>query len=181
MNSQRSDNTPYVIASIGSVIFLTCLPMFLYFVLLFAANDTGGPGNFIVIPCLNLISAILFTLILFFPLSKLLDKLFFKVSQNRQRRMALLFISSLLGGLGWVLVCAGFTLAMGIILKNPLVIQTLDTQVDSVMVMLLRVLLYGGLPVLLGGATYWFLLQASRKILSTQRDGQELRDYQKAG
>jgi Kef-type K+ transport system membrane component KefB len=181
VNSQQFNSVAHIIASIGSVIFLTCLPIFFYFVLLFAANETRGLSNLIVIPCLNLISAVLFTLIVFFPLSKLLDWLFQKVIQNRKRRIVLLFVSIVFLGLGWVLVFGGFALAMGVVLKNPFVLQVLDTQVDSIMVALIRVLFYGGLPVLLGGASYWFLLQASRKILSNRNNGKALREHPKAG
>lgn len=181
LNSQRPDRLPHVIAAVGSVIFLTCLPIFLYFVLLFAANDTGGPLNLIVIPCLNFVTAILFTLIFFFPLSKLLDWLFQKGSRTKQRSRNSFYVSAVLLGLVLVLVMGGFILAVGIILQNPLVLRILDTQVNSVMVWLLRVLFYGGLPVLLGGATYWFLLQTSRKVLSTRQAGQELSEYPKAG
>jgi hypothetical protein len=170
-----------MIAVIGSVIFLTCLPIFLYLVLLFAANDTGGPLNLVIIPCSNLIVAILFTVIFSYPLSRLFDWLLVKVSQNRQRKIVLVMVSAVFGGLGWVLVCGGFAIVVGVVLRVSLLLRILDTQVDVVMVGLLRVFLYGGLPVLLGGTTYWFALQASRRLLSNRNDGEELREYPKAG
>jgi len=181
VDSQRFDSLPNMLAVIGSVIFLTCLPIFLYLVLLFAANDVGGPLNLIVIPCSNLFVAVLFTVIFSYPLSRLWDWLFVKVSQSRQRKIVFLILSVGLGGLGWVLVCGGFAIAMGVVLKIPWLLQILDTQVDAVMVGLIRVLFYGGVPILLGSTTYWLLFQASRKMVSNRHDGEELREDPKAG
>ena len=181
MDSQRFDSLPNMLAVIGSVIFLTCLPIFLYLVLLFVANDIGGPLNLLLIPCSNLFVGILFTVIFSYPLSRLWDRLFVKVSQNRQRKLVFLILSVGLGGLGWIFVCGGFAIAMGVVLKAQWLLQILDTRVDAVMVGLIRVLFYGGVPVLVGSSTYWFLFQASRKLVSNRHDGEQLREDPKAG
>lgn len=179
VDSQRFDSLPNMVAVIGSVIFLTCLPMFLYLALIFATNDPGGPLNLILIPCSNLFAAIVFTVIFSYPLSRLWDRLLVNASQNRQRKIVLHVLTAL-GGLGWVLVCGGFAIAMGVVLKVPWLLQVLDTQADAVMVGLIRVLFWGGIPILIGGTTYWLFFQASRRLLSNRHGEQELRDNPKA-
>ena len=181
MNSQQS-NLPYVFSTIGNVIILTFLPVFFYFVLLFATSDIGGPLNLVLIPCSNLIASILFTLAFFYPFSKLLDLLFQKVSQNGQSRINSFILSAVVSVLILVLIVGGLIFAIGVILEKPFAFQILGEQdIDSVMVWLLRFLFLGGVPFLLGGSMYWFLLQSSRKVLSNRKQEQGLSDQQKAG
>jgi hypothetical protein len=182
VSSQQRDSLPHVFAALGSILILTCLPVFFYFVLMVATNDAGGPLNLILIPCSNLIVASLFTLVLFFPLSKLLDKLFQKISRDEQPKVNAMLVSGVIWVLILVLVIGGFALVMGTLLEVPLALWILGEQdVESVIVWLFRFLFLGGLPILLGGATYWFLLQASRKVLAHRKDRQELSEYPKAG
>jgi hypothetical protein len=174
MDSQRSNSTPYIIAAIGNIILLTILPIFLYLILIFIATDAVGPLNIVLIPCSNLIATILFTIIIFFPLSKLLDWLLQKANPNEQYRKASFLFSCAALALTLVLVIGSFTLVVGIILENPFTLQVLGEQdVDSVMLWLLPLLFLGGVPFLLGGFTYWFLLQTSRKLVANRKDKQE--------
>jgi len=171
VNSQLHKSSPHVIAAIGTIIILTFLPVFFYFVLTFVTADVGGLLNLVLIPCSNLIATILFTAIFFFPLSKLLDWIWQRMSLDGQRRISSFLFSGIVLVLILVFVVGGFTLTMGTILENPLALRVLGKQdIDSVMVWLLRFLFLGGVPFLLGGVTYWFLLQTSRKLCSNRED-----------
>jgi hypothetical protein len=150
VNSQRSNFFPYVLAALVSIAILTFLPVLMYFALLFATNDVGGPLNLLLIPCANFVAASSFTLVLFLPLSKLLDKLFQEVNG-----------SILFSG---VVLC--FILLLVVISFTYTAVHVLGQQVPGpAMEEVFRFLLLGGVPFLLGGATFWFLLQVSRKLL----------------
>jgi hypothetical protein len=182
VNSQRRNSSPHVFAALGSITILTFLPLIFYCVLIVVTNDAGGPLNLVLIPCTNLIAASLFTLVFFFPLSILLERLLQKVNRNEHPKVS----SFLLSGVVWVLilslVVSGFMLVIGTILEVPLALWILgERDVESMIVLLFQFLFLGGVPFLLGGATYWFLLQASRKILSNREEWQEFSEYPKAG
>lgn len=181
MNTRQHNRSSHVIAAIGSIIFLTFLPIFFYFVLIFVTADFGGPLNLILIPCSNLIAAILFTGIFFFPLSKLLDWLWQRVSPNGQHSTSLLFVSGVVLVLILGLVIGGFALVVGVILGNHFALGILGEQdVESVVVWFFSLLFLGGVPFFLGGATYWFLLQTSRKVLSNRKDDRRSGEYPEA-
>ncbi len=178
----RHNRSSHVIAAIGSIIFLTFLPIFFYFVLIFVTADFGGPLNLILIPCSNLIAAILFTGIFFFPLSKLLDWLSQRVSPNGQYSTSSLLVSGVVLILILGMVISGFALVLGIILENRFLLEILSEQeLESVVVWFFSFLFLGGVPFFLGGATYWFLLQTSRKVLSSRKGKQEFNELPKAG
>jgi hypothetical protein len=147
--------------------------VFFYSVLIFVTADVGGPLNLVLIPCSNLIAAVLFTFIFFFPLSKLADWLSQKLHPFWQLRINSLLLAGIFLFLLLFFVIGGFTLVMGVILDNPLAVQILGKQnINSVMVGLFRFLFHGGIPFLLGGSMYWFLLQSSRKILASRKKEQ---------
>ena len=186
MNSQRRNNSPHIFAGLGTIIVVTILPLFLYFVLMVVTNDVGGPLNLVLIPCSNLISAILFTLIVFFPLSILLERVSQKVSRNRVNRINPVLFSGVILVLMLALVVGVFILAASSILVNHITILIFDVifgerDVNSVTVWLFRFLYLGGVPFFLGSATYWFLLQVSRAVMSHGEQRQELSAYPKAG
>src|SRR5687768_3116695 len=100
MNSQRSNSSPHVFAALGSITILTFLPLFFYVVLVVVTDDVGGPLNLVLIPCSNFIAASLFTLVFFFPLSILLERLFQRANRNEHTKVS----SFLLSGVVWVLI-----------------------------------------------------------------------------
>jgi hypothetical protein len=182
VNSQRYSIASHVIAAIGSIIFLSYLPVIVYFAGIFLSGDVGGPFNLIIIPCANCTASILLTAIFFLPLSKLLDWLFQKINRYGQRKANSFLFSGIVLILLLGLVISGFTFAMGLMSGNPYVSWILGKQnAESVIVWLFMFLFYGGVPFLLGGVTYWFLLQASRKLLSYRKGEQILGGDPKSG
>ncbi len=165
MDSCRSEVLPHIFAVLGSIAFLTFLPCLLYFLLMVATNDVGGPLNLILIPCSNLIIASFFTFVIFFPLSIIMEALFRRGWQKAQNQADPLLISGVILGLILALVVVGYTFVINRIL--------VERDVNSGMMCLARFLFLGGVPFLIGGVTYWFFLQASRKFLSIRKDSQE--------
>jgi hypothetical protein len=149
--------------------------------LIFATEDVGGPLNLIIIPCSNLIAAIFFTFIIFFPSSRLVDWFLQKINQNLQRRLSSLLLPGIVLVLILILLIAGFTLVAGIILENPLALQIIGKQDTDSFLVLFKFLFLGGVPFLLGGFMYWFLLQASRKVLISRKKEQVLSEHPEAG
>ncbi len=182
MDARQNRNSPYVIAFIGSIIILTSLPIFFYFVLIFVTSDPGGPLNLVLIPCLNLFASIIFTGVVFLPLSALLEWLRKKGNKNyAPERIQFFFWGSVLL-LILVVITAGFVFAAGIILGSPLALQLLGNQdIHAVSGSLFRFLFLGGIPLVLGGVTYGFLLQLSRKLISNRQDQSELTDESEPG
>ena len=177
VKSEQRSSLPYVFASIGNITILTFLPIFFYCILIFATTDVGGPLNLVLIPCSNLIIAALSTLF-FLPLSKMVDRLSQKAHTNWQHRINSPLLFGIVLFLILSFVIGGFTLMIGVILENPFALQVLGEQdIESVIVWLARFLFLGGVPFLLGGPLYWFLLQLSRKMLASRNKS----EHPKAG
>jgi hypothetical protein len=180
MHSLRHIDWSHVFAAICNVIILTFLPRGLYVVLLTPANIYGDPREDILYS--NLILAISLTLAFFLPLSRILDWLFQKVSQSKQRRVNSFLLSAILLILALVLVFGSFSFAIGIIFETPFILGILGEQaVDPYKAHLAKAwslcfLLLGSIPLLLGGPTYWLLLQTSRKVLSKRNGMPGLRE-----
>jgi hypothetical protein len=167
MSTQQDLSTRqrHVIASIGNILLLTGLPMLFCCSLIVATADVGGPLNLIIIPCANCAAATITTVIVFFPISTVLERELRRIRPEWQTRVFSLQTAGVLFTINLILIVAGFLLVLGVILENALALHIVgDFDRETVVVGLVRVLFLGGIPLLLGGTMYWFLLRASNKL-----------------
>jgi len=170
MHSLRRIDPSHVFAAIYNILILTLLPIRVYVVLLNQDKISEDPGEAILYT--NGVLAIFLTLVFFFPLSKLLDWLFQKVRRSRQHRMNSILLSTVLLILVLGLTFGSFTFATGIVLDHPLFLRIFSEQAmdpSTTRIWSLRFLLLGGIPLLLGGTTYWLFLQMSRQVIPDRR------------
>jgi hypothetical protein len=158
MNPPRRNYSPQILAALGSVVILSLLPFFLYFALIVATGDAGGPLNLVLIPCANLMAACFITLVICIPLSLFLEQRLPNSGRREHFGSRPLLLSGVVWGLILIFIVMGFALAVSRVLNGP------DT--DSATVWLFRFLYLGGIPLLLSGFTYWFLLEVVRKVMS---------------
>lgn len=144
MNSARKYITRHFMALVGSTIVFANFSVVLYVSLVMISSDWGGPLTCIAAPFFNgLVAA------LFFPISVLLEH--WLVDKLESQAVGLyLAVGTMLSivGLGLILVGA---LLLGALFDGG---QWRES--------LLVVAFYGGIPLLLGGPLYWFILCISR-------------------
>ncbi len=168
MSEERSKTPPDEIAAIGSIVILTFLPGCLYSVLMAAVpGGVGGLLSCLLVPCANFIAASFFVLVILFPSWRLMNRLFPKLSRKVQegndrllRYSGILFLAAL------GLVIASFAVGLIVLVSHPLFSSSGEQDGVSVIIWLLEFLYFGGVPFVLGGATYWFLLAWSYKTQS---------------
>ncbi|MBU0491472.1 MAG: hypothetical protein KKA73_25450 [Chloroflexi bacterium] len=157
----------HILASVGSIVILTGLSPCFYFLLVLATGDVGGPLNLCIIPCANCITAAGVTLILFMPISAILEQL---LKRLRAKWQTLFLSPGMATGLfiiNLALVLAGFMLLVGIVLAGDLAPHIIsDHEREAILVGLVLILFLGGVPLLLGTTLYWFLLRIADALLT---------------
>lgn len=159
----------HLIAWTGNILILTGLSGLFYVILILATADVGGPLNLVIVPCANCCTATIATVIVFAPISMIMERILRQTKPTLQARIFSLQTAGFVFSVNLVLILGGFVLILGVILQNQFALQLVGGyDRETVVVGLFRVLFLGGIPFLLGGTLYWFLLRVSDRLRMSQ-------------
>ena len=146
----------HAVASAGTVLILTLLPIISYCAMIIIANDLGGPLNLILIPVCCSVGSILLSGTVFFPISALGEY----ILVHRLNLKWWLHIP--------IMAIVFFALGFGLLEITPLLSGRGELNYP------LNAMMVGGLPLMICGVLYWVILRFASLMMLKHRANNDL-------